>query len=402
MNPRGKVLNEIENAKDELIKLHQEIIRIPSVNPPGNERLVAEWVSDIIEPIGFTDIKFFEVDENRTNLIARLPGTDGTKTLACYSHMDVVPAGDIKNWTVDPFGGEIKEGRIYGRGAADHKAPIPALIIAIKAIQRAGLKLKGDVLFTFVADEEVSGMKGMKPIAEKKVIKADFGLYCTTGNIISIGHNGRMVSRITALGTLTHSAHEEAMEPGRNAIENAAKIVIALQKKAHEISNRKHPITKRAAMSVTLINGGWKDNVIPDKCEIILDRRFTPSESIINIIQEIEDTLREFNEENPEIKYEFEVIRTRESSTMTKEHPLVKALEKIYKEVKGEEVEVTGHSGSSDLNYFINDLKIPMVSLGSGDDAGPAHGPDEHISINDLVYMTKLYALAILDLLGYN
>jgi acetylornithine deacetylase/succinyl-diaminopimelate desuccinylase family protein len=399
MKIRKNILEEIDKSKDELIKLHQEIIQIPSVNPPGNENLVAEWVKNIIEPMGFTDINFFEVEKNRTNLIAKLPGTEGQKSLVCYSHMDVVPAGDIKNWTVDPFGGEIKDEKIYGRGAADHKAPIPALIMAVKAIQNSGVKLKGDLIFTFVADEEVSGMKGMKPIAEKKVIKADMGIYCSSGNRISIGHNGRIVSKITALGTLTHSAHKEAMEPGRNAIENAAKIIIALQNKAAEVSRRTHQITKRAAMSVTLVNGGWKDNVIPDKCEIILDRRFTPSETIEEAINEIKTTLNIVKEKNPHINYDYELIRTRDASTMPQDHFLVLAFEKIYEEVKGSKPEISGHSGSSDLNYFINDLNIPMVSFGSGDDAGPAHGPDEHISIKDLVNMTKLYALAILDLL---
>ncbi len=404
------LLRCIENQAQETISLLQQLIRIPSVNPPGNEGPVAELVSGELRHMGF-EVQELEVEEGRPNIMARLPGNGAGPSLVCYAHMDVVPPGILSDWVVDPFSGDQIGDRIYGRGAIDHKSPIASLLGAVRAMKATGLALAGDLLFVFVADEENIGEKGMQYIAANRLLKADLGLYCThtgvkdpvsrgitpwmgTDNIL-IAHNGKMLLRITVRG---HSTHTMSLELGVNAITKALPVIEAVCALATRVNRRKHPLTGYARLSPNVIRGGEKDNILPDCCEIYIDRRYTPGEDRKRVFSEVEDVLASVKQKDPGLDAQVEIVRDDEPSGIVPDLPLVNTVRDAYREVTNREPIITGLAATADAKWFINHLGIPMLMVGCGD-LYRAHRPNEFITVEELVETTKVYAFSILSLL---
>lgn len=172
------ILKYIDQHADEGVRLLQKLIRARSVF--GNEEQVAAIVVPELERLGFT-VQNHAVEPERPNLVATYAGKGAGPRLLCYSHMDTVGVGNAAAWSVDPFGGEIREGKIWGRGTADHKGEIAALLMAWQALRAVGFQPKGELLYIFDSDEERGGDKGMKHLVEQNLYDADFGLYaCTT------------------------------------------------------------------------------------------------------------------------------------------------------------------------------------------------------------------------------
>nr|MBC8223045.1 M20/M25/M40 family metallo-hydrolase [Candidatus Bathyarchaeota archaeon] len=166
MSIRTKFFNRIDALTPELIELTQELVKTPSENPPGDERGVSGVVSERLEALGFK-VELVESEPRRVNTLGRLEGSGRGRKFLFNGHYDTVPVGDLDFWSVDPFGGLVKEGRIYGRGSGDMKGAIASAIIAAKALDEAGIRLKGDFMIHGVADEETFGRYGTRFLAEK-------------------------------------------------------------------------------------------------------------------------------------------------------------------------------------------------------------------------------------------
>lgn len=391
----------IDQNKDQLGRLLQDLIRFPSVNPPGNEEPIARFLDEKLKNLSFTT-ELVEMDKGRPNVIAKLSGTTGRPRLLCYSHTDVVPPGDLEDWSEDPFSGKIDGDKIWGRGSQDHKFAIPVLMTAIKAIQDVGLRLKGDLIFAFVVDEEMGGHKGFRPLLEKGYfVDTDAMIYGATGALdgkwIYIGSNGARWYRITVLGK---SVHTSKLEKGCNAIVKAAMLVLALQELADKVNRKVHSHTGSARMSVNMVRGGEKENVVPGRCIVTVDRRVTPAEDYEEVTGEIQTVLNRLKQEDPEFRFQMEVTDGPPPVEGQPDSEIVKVLQDAGEAILGVRPKVRGTSGSSDRAWYASMLKKPIAFYAITKAPPLAHAANEYAFISDLVNTTKAYAITFIRYLG--
>ncbi len=393
------MLKIIDESKDDIVRLMQEVIRFKTINPPGNETPCAQFLAKKISELGFTT-QLVGPEKERANVVAKLKGRTGKPHLLCYAHTDVVPPGDVSEWKLDPFAGCREGDKIFGRGAQDHKFPIPPLIFAIKAIREAGVKLDGDLTYTFTANEEGLGEVGFNWLVEQGYFDdTDTLLYAVSGrgDKIGIGANGQQIYEITVRGKVAHTSR---LEEGDNAILKAVHVILGLQELTDKVNARKHPLTGKARMSINIIGGGLKDNVVPDKCVITVDRRITPSEDFDEATQEIDNALQEMRRKDPQLNVERKTLIVWPAVATEPNSEIVKILRDIVKEMLGVEPKVTGGSGSSDYTWYVKRLKKPVASYGINHAEELAHAPNEYCLVPDLVETTKAYALLIMRYLA--
>ncbi|MEM4649421.1 MAG: M20 family metallopeptidase, partial [Candidatus Bathyarchaeia archaeon] len=272
--------------KEDILTFAKKLIEIPSVNPPGKEYPVAKFIYKILSKAGF-EVKMQEVLPGRPNILASLKGKDG-KTFVINGHMDVVPAGE--GWRSDPFKGIIINDKIIGRGAADMKGGLASILTALIAIKKANIKINGEIIVHAVIDEEVESC-GTKSII-KEGIKADYAVIGEPTNLsICIAQKGRLVIKMTANGK---AAHASIPDNGVNAILDTIKVLNKMISYGNKLSRRQHPLLGSPTQTITMINGGVKSNIIPEKCEVIIDRRLIPGETIENIKTKLKDAINKF------------------------------------------------------------------------------------------------------------
>jgi acetylornithine deacetylase/succinyl-diaminopimelate desuccinylase family protein len=328
----------------------------------------------------------------------------GPKVLV-NGHVDVVPA-DPSGWTHDPFEPVIKNGKIYGRGTADMKGSDACTILSLKALVETGAKFSGSIVPTFTTDEEVGGYSGVNFLVDKHVISKDVD-YCLSNDsgietlhIASLGDTGFI---ITVKGKAAHSGRGWT---GINAIEEAAALTEKLKALGREIAKRRSRIpaepmygTKkmRPGLYVNIIKGGLKSNIIPDTCEIHVDRRFIPEENMATVEKEIRKVVREYARTSP-AKISIKNIPGYEPMMTPPNHKLVKVVRRQARKVLGRDTPLSGSQGSTDM-AVVTGLGIPCTVLGASRVDSNIHGIDENVRISDLVSITKIMAHSYLELL---
>ncbi len=396
-----RVLEIIDSKREELASFLQRLIRFESVNPPGNEGPIARYIAERLQESGF-EVELVEVAEGRPNVVGRLKGSGGKPSLLVYGHSDVVPVGDLANWTYPPFEGKMLDGEIHGRGAQDHKFPIPPLIIAMDAIREAGFGLKGDLVITVVADEETGGEYGFKWLVENGYFDDTdcmiYGGAGRSGDVIVIGANGQLATTVIVRGL---GAHTGNLEKGVNAIVKANKVISRLQELAEKVNARTHSLTGKARMSINMIQAGDKINVLPDKCVITIDRRITPAENFEDAHNEIQKVPDELKAGDPELDIELITKTGMHPVASDPDSELVKVLKSAGEDIRGgEAVRVTGSQGSSDYSWYVNILGKPAASYGMSSTERRGHAPNEYVLVDDMVKTAKAYALTYMRYLG--
>jgi succinyl-diaminopimelate desuccinylase len=412
-------MEKIEANREEAIQFLQSLVRIPTVVPPGkNYADVAKIVAKKMEKAGCM-IQLVETPEEylekaggqnftpplegaRVNVIGRLPGTDGSPTLVFNGHLDTVPVNP--GWETDPFGGEVINDAVHGRGASDNKGGVCAMIMAFKALKDAGIKLKGNVLLTATVDEEIGGLPGLGYIVDAGLVKGDYGL-CVDGSIGNIGITsaGRIKYKVHTYGK---AAHSSTPQHGVNAIEHMAKVVLAIQEYGRELLTRQTSIPAPPhtgidfiypSTAVGLIQGGTKENIIPNQCTITLNRRFTPEERLEDIRREFKAVVAGALKDTPDARYEIVELNTKEAYALPMDHPMVTTLKKVAEEVTGSTIPVYGSTGGTDMSH-IKRAGVPMCALGPGGPGNNVHAPDERLPILSLQKLTKICALTALEI----
>jgi succinyl-diaminopimelate desuccinylase len=388
-----RVLAAIE--RDETIAFLQALVQVPSVNPPGDVREAIRLCEEKLAAEGF-DCKVVGEEPEKPNLVATLRGTGGGPRLAFNAHLDVVPIGEESAWTYPPFGGEIHDGRVYGRGAGDDKASVTAQIMAGIALKRAGVPLDGDLIITEVADEEIGGAKGAGFIVREGHVDADFAIVGeqTLGEIC-VGERGGAGTFVTVYGTTGHAA---TPWKGVNAIEGMARVITALREELWPVlQQRTHRYFPHSTATISTITGGVKTNVIPDRCEIYVDRRIIPGETPASVAAEIRGIAERAIANVPGLRVEVHQRTGRQAIESDPESPVGRALQAATRYI-GKDVVLTGFFAGTDGKHFAA-KGIPTLIMGPGDPA-TAHTPDEWVGIDEVLEATKLYALAALALLG--
>ena len=341
----------------------------------------------------------------RPNTYATLKGEgDGPKILL-NGHVDVVPA-DPSGWSNDPFDPTIKNGQIYGRGTADMKGSDACTIFSLKALVETGAKFAGSIIPTFTTDEEVGGYTGVNHLVDKHVITKDID-YCLSADsgieVLHVASLGDSEFVITVKGEAAHSGRGWM---GINAIEEAASLIGKLRVLGQEIGRRRSKIpaepmygTKkmRPGLYINMIKGGLKGNIIPDTCEVLVDRRFIPEEKAAMVEKEISKIVKEFAKESP-AKVSMKKILGYEPMITPPNHKLVKVVRRQARKVLGRDTPPAGSQGSTDM-ATVTQLGIPVTVLGACRQDSNIHGIDEHVRINDLVSVTKILTHTYLELL---
>ncbi len=388
-----KVLAQINDQ--EVTEFLQGLVRIPSVNPPGDVRDGMKYCADKLAEVGF-EIEYITQEEEKPNLLASKSDGDGP-TLLFNAHIDVVPTGDENNWTHPPFGAEIHDGKVYGRGAGDDKASVTAQVMAAVALARSGVPIKGKLIINEVADEEVGGALGAQLCAQDPRVEPDFVIVGEqTLNRVCLGEKGGAGCTVTVYGRAAHGA---LPWEGVNAIDGMGRIITAIQDELQpRLAERTHPLFQPSSCTVSMISGGVKTNVVPDKCEIYVDRRIVPGEKPEDVRAEIEEIAEKAiaGMKGMRVEVALGARGGREAHFCDENDPLPQAMLEANKFL-GFNAEPTGFSMGTDGRHFVAQ-GYPAIVYGPGDPS-LAHQPDEWVGVDEVVDATKAYALAAVSLL---
>jgi acetylornithine deacetylase/succinyl-diaminopimelate desuccinylase family protein len=372
----------------QIVEWLRALVSFDTQNPPGRESEAVEWLARTLETFG-CKVWTEEALAGRPNVIAELRNGDG-KTFAFNSHVDVVPVGD--GWASDPFGLREKDGRFYGRGACDAKGPIAAMLDAVRALCDDRRAWRGTLRAVFVADEETES-RGAKAYA-KNSPHIDYAVIGEpTSNGIVTAHKGSLRPIVAVTGAAAHSGTPEL---GVNAIYAAAKLCALVEREhAEVVSRRRHPLCGAAAMSVTRIRGGHADNIIPERCELMIDRRMIPGEDEEAVKREIAQLV-----ERSGVKAEIIAWQpTTGGPTETESsQPIVQAALRAAAAHGVARPGPGGFQGGCDLVHF-RKTGAQGVVVGPGTLA-VAHKPDEFVPADELFAASLIYrdvALAMLQ-----
>ena len=378
-----------------LIKMAQELIRIPTQNPPGNEKGCAEFIYKTLTGWGVGAEMVFEPYPHRPQVVAMVSGREPGRALILNGHMDVVPEGSPSRWEDDPYGGTINAGRIYGRGSSDMKGALAVMMVLAKLLYERGFP-RGKVMFQFAIGEE-TGEPGTKALLMKRGVKGDYGIVLEPTSLrVATAEKGLAWFRVTLVG---RPAHASIAEKGINPIEKFLKLGVRFLEYDMKLRTHLHPLLGSRKCTMTMINAGTKENVVPESCTLVLDRRFNPEETPEDAEREIRGILNQLVSGDPDFKYQLERIMVYEPAEIPIDSFLATVLRKYAAQISGVSTEPFGMLASTDVRNFINDAGIPAVNFGPGDLRDP-HTFNESIEIRQMVDCIKILFSAIMELLG--
>jgi acetylornithine deacetylase/succinyl-diaminopimelate desuccinylase len=309
------------------------------------------------------------------------------------SHIDVVPAGDRDLWDVDPYAGEINEGRLLGRGSCDAKGPIAAALEAVEVLNGVGFPPTGTLELELVSDEEAMGFQGAGYLAEKKLIHPDVAIVGEPTSLrVVMAQRGACWLRITTRGKAVHSS---APERGRSAIRHMSEIVLHLEETLPDIA---HPIVGGPSINVGTIRGGEKINIVPAGCEVEVDRRTIPEESRDSVLASVSEAVDLAKRRFPEIDAVVDIDFFAEPFEVQEGSQVVEALSAAIEDATGAPAEMMGFRGASDAR-FLSETGTDVVVCGPGD-LSVAHTAAEYIDLEELERGALAYALAFAKLLS--
>jgi len=389
-----RVLKAID--PEETIEFLQDLVRVPSVNPPGDVRRAIQLCDDKLATAGF-ETKTVGATPEKVNVIGTLQGAEAGPRLAFNAHLDVVPIGEEAAWTHPPFGGELAHGRIYGRGAGDDKASVTAQVMAGVALARSGVALGGTLIVTEVADEETTGELGSGYIVREGHVEADFVIVGEqTMNQICVAERGAVGVQVVVRGVAGHAA---TPWEGTNAIEGMGRVITALRTELWPIlEQRTHHYLPCSTATISMIDGGVKTNVIPDSCEIYIDRRILLDETPESVTAEIQAVAERAIASVAELQVEVTVKSSRPARESDPDSLVGRALQEATRFL-GKEPVITGFFGGTDARHFATTDR-PIMVMGPGQPS-TAHTPDEWVGIDEVLEATRLYALTALAILAH-
>lgn len=378
----SKVVSQV--TLDEIVGLTSDLIQIPSHwDVPTKEIEMVEAVADFLtkENIPFS---LQLVEGKRNNIIATIPGSGGGKSLALSGHLDTVPP---YNMEVDPFAAEMVDGKIYGRGAVDMKGPVAAMLMALAAYRRAGVTLKGDLIFAGVLAEETNS-DGSETLI-RSGFKTDAAIVGEPSDReYAIGHRGLEWIEVEFFGK---TAHGGVPQDGVNAIVHAARFINRVQDEViPKLALRDHPHMGPSVMNFGRIEGGTQPSTVADHCVVRMDRRYISSESLDQVISEYQQVLDDLSREDPAFKAKLKLM---DIGTMAHFHhvpletspddPIVEAVTRSIRDVSGVEPRMTTRRGWTDAAIFGHYGKIPTVVFGPGS-LSRSHSKAEYITVDEL------------------
>ena len=421
-----RVLSEAAACGEEAARFAAELIRIPTVNPPGDAyRECAELLGVRLEADGFeTEYVQGPGDDPqrpKINVLGRRRGREARPALHLNGHFDVVPPGE--GWTVDPFGGEIRDGYLYGRGSADMKAGLAAAVFAAEAVRRAGIGLRGTVEISGTVDEESGGLAGVAHLAATGRVTSRTTDYVIipepfSPTRICIGHRGVLWFRITARGRIAHGSMPFL---GTSAIDAAAEAALGLRETIGDLVTELPVVpegARRPTINVNSIAGGQviegldssaaldghgqglPSPCVADTCELVVDRRYLLEEGPDAVRAEVRGVLDAVEARRPGIRFEVEELLSVLPTHTPNDCALVESLARSIETATGTDADLVASPGTYDHKHFQRIGGIGQcVAYGPGE-LEQAHQPDERCLLSDITRSTQAMALTIVDLLS--
>ena len=407
MTPEQTLDAWIDAHFDEEVRTLQALVQVPTDTPPGNNAPHAERTAQLLAQFGFTAERH-PVPAERvqaaglqsiTNLIVRRPYGAGGPTIALNAHGDVVPPGE--GWTHDPYGGEVVDGKLYGRASAVSKSDFASFIFAVRALEALKAPLKGGVELHFTYDEEFGGEVGPGWLLEQGLTKPDLVIAAGFSYQVVTAHNGCLQMEVTVLGKMAHAAIPHT---GIDALQGAVAILNALyaQNTKYRAVRSQVPGIEHPYLNVGRIEGGTNTNVVPGKVVFKLDRRMIPEENPVEVEAEIRRVIAEAAASYSGITVEIKRLLLANALTpLAGNAALVAALQKHGEAVFGEPIPTSGTPLYTDVRLYCA-RGIPAVIYGAGPRTvleSNAKRADEHLVLEDLRRATKVVARALYELL---
>jgi succinyl-diaminopimelate desuccinylase len=406
MNDYARLDAWIDAHFDEEVRFLQELIRVPTDTPPGNNAPHADRTAELLTSFGFAAEKHPVPDAqvkarglgSLTNLIVRRRYGEG-RTIALNAHGDVVAPGE--GWTHDPYGGEVEDGRIYGRAAAVSKGDFASYTFAVRALESLQAPLRGGVELHFTYDEEVGGELGPRWLLANGLTRPDLLIAAGFSYEVVTAHNGCLQMEVTVHGKMAHAAIPET---GVDALQAAVKILGALY-----ALNTQYRLFKSGVrginhpyLNVGRIEGGTNTNVVPGKVVFKLDRRMIPEENPQEVEAAVRQAIADAAAQSPGVTVEIKrLLLANALRTTPGQQPLVAALQKHGQELFGVEIPAMGTPLYTDVRLY-GEAGIPGVIYGAGPRTvleSNAKRADERLELDDLRRATKVIARTLLDLL---
>jgi succinyl-diaminopimelate desuccinylase len=417
-DPRDGVLRAVESAAGEMVAFAGEMVRIPTVNPPGeNYEECARLIGGRLGACGF-EVEYHPAlgraehtpEHPRLNVVGSRRGSRPGPVVHFNGHLDVVPPG--AGWTFDPFAGDVREGRLRGRGSCDMKAGLAAALYAAEALRRAGVDLPGTVEVSGTVDEESGGFAGVAFLCEGGrlsrsrtdyvIIPEPFG-----AGRICIGHRGVYWFEVTTLGRIAHGSMPFL---GVSAIDHMGALLEAVRSEvAPDLARRRTampvvpPDSARATINVNAVSGGQDVDAVQtpcvaDRCRAIFDRRFLAEEGFEATRREVEDLLARLATRLPGFRSELRDVMVVHPTRTPEGSPLVATLRANAERVLGRPGELVASPGTYDHKHVARIAGVEhCVAYGPGP-LEMAHQPDEWCGVADMVASAQVMALTLLDL----
>ena len=419
-----RLCNAVDDAAEELVELTQQLIRIPTINPPApNYRDICDLISTRLSARGFkcelvraTGALGDSDQYPRWNVIARHVGKQPGDCVHFNSHTDVVAVGD--GWTVAPFEGVVQDGKVYGRGACDMKGGLAASIIAAEKFIEVCGDYNGAIEISGTADEESGGFGGVAYLAEHGWFDPERVQHVIipeplNKDRICLGHRGVLWTEIETYG---HIAHGSMPFQGECAIRHMGAVVEAIEQKIYPSLLKKKtamPVVpeqaRQATLNINSIHGGLPEPedgysglpaaLVPDRCRMVLDRRFIIEEDIEDVRQELQALLREVGQSRPKFKAKTKELFSVLPMMTDKDSPIVRAVADAIQDELGTTPDYVVSPGTYDQKHIdrIGRLKN-CIAYGPGI-LDLAHQPDEYVGIQDMVDAAKVMARSLASIL---
>jgi succinyl-diaminopimelate desuccinylase len=418
------LLSEIASRRDDLILLTQDLIRIPTLNPPGeNYRDICEFLDRRLTKHGFSTemVRAYGTPGDsdkypRWNLVARREGAGSGECVHFNSHIDVVEVGS--GWTHDPFGGALVDGKIYGRGACDMKGGLAASIVAVEVFIDTNPDFQGAIEISATGDEESGGYGGVAYLAEKgyfdpKKVQHVIIPEPLNKDRVCLGHRGGWWAEIETFGEIAHGSMPFL---GDCAVRHMGAVIDKFEAKLYPAMSARRtdmPVVPDGARSSTMninsIHGGQAEqsddftglpaHCVPDSCRIVIDRRFLVEETLDDVRNEVKRLLDELKAERPKFEYDMRELNSVLPSMTDREAPIAVCVAKQIEIVMGKPAEFVASPGTYDQKHIdrIGTLKN-CVAYGPGI-LELAHKPDEYVGVEDMMDSVQVMARCLADIL---
>ena len=382
-----------KKMQSDLVAILSDLIALPSPYPPGTSVEICAYAARRLKKAGY---KVETVTKTRgvDNVVARMKGKAKGPVIAFNAHVDTVGVGERANWKSDPFKALVKGGLVYGLGAGNCKGSMAVQIWLAEEIARRGGPAKGELIFTFVADEENLGPDGMEYLRKTGKVRPDaLILGAQTENNLIVAERGVMWARITTKGRAAHAGNPSA---GDNAILRMMRLVGALSSYYDKALARRVSGAMRSTVNVGMFHGGHNTNVVPSACTVEIDRRLLPNEKVKDAFKELKQVIDGVRE--PKGTYAVEFLTGTNGFFAPENGAAVGAFEAVVKARAGRKVKFLNATGESDGRYYADD-GIEIINFGPGSGA-QGHAANESVPVASMVEAAEIQLDVVKRLLG--